>query len=87
MGIPSSLFTTAQQQKLISGFRFCLIAEMARVLFQNYTESEMFVAVSVQTIMLIKRYVINSLQLLEIQQLADKLIRQTSKISVMALLT
>lgn len=34
---------------------------MARALFQNYTLSEMFVAISVQTIMLIKDYVINSL--------------------------
>lgn len=49
--------------------------------------SEVFVAISVQAIMLFKGCVINSLQLLEMQQLTDKLIRQASKISIMALLT
>lgn len=48
--------------------------------------SEVFVAISEQAIMLSKGYVINSLQLLEVQILIDKLIRQASKISIMALL-
>lgn len=43
--------------------------------------SEVFVAISEQAIMLSKGYVINSLQLLEVQILIDKLIRQASKIS------
>lgn len=34
--------------------------------------SEVFAAVSVQANMLFKEYVINSLQLLEVQQLTDK---------------
>lgn len=34
---------------------------MVRVLLQNYMISEMFVAISVQAIMLIKGYVINTL--------------------------
>lgn len=59
---------------------------MVRILFQNDMVSEVFVAISEQAIMLSKRYVINSLQLLEVQILTDKLIRQASKISIMALL-
>lgn len=57
-----------------------------RILFQNDMVSEVFVAISEQAIMLSKGYVINSLQLLEVQILIDKLIRQASKISIMALL-
>lgn len=59
---------------------------MVRILFQNDMVSEVFVAISEQAIMLSKGYVINSLQLLEVQILIDKLIRQASKISIMALL-
>lgn len=49
--------------------------------------SEVFAAVSVQANILFKGYAINSLQLLEVQQLTDKLVRQASKISITALLT
>lgn len=60
---------------------------MVRILFQNYMVSEVFAAISEQAIMLSKGYVINSLQLLEVQKLTDKLIRQASKISIIAFLT
>lgn len=60
---------------------------MVRIIFQNYIVSEVFAAVSVQANMLFKGYAINSLQLLEVQELTDKLVRQASKISITALLT